>query len=213
MANPEPVLDRLLACTADEERAARAQADVRLASLLRQDPHAAARGVYERFQADVNRWVWRLLGADPDHNDIVQQIFVRVIRSAKQLRDTDRLTAWVHAIAANTVYGELRKREIRRLFMLRERATVLHADMVRDIEIRDLLLRTKAIIDRIPAKSRVVFVLHVVEGRTLGEIAELCGYSEATAKRRFAAGNARFQLLLRREPELARALSKRIEDP
>jgi RNA polymerase sigma factor (sigma-70 family) len=212
MANPEPAVHSLPEHPEQREGVARAEADARLAALLREDPQRAAPAVYDRFQADVNRWVWRLMGADPDHNDVVQQVFVRVIRSAKRLRDVERLAAWVHAIAANTVYGELRRREIRRLFLREQSATSLHADLVRDVEVRDLLLRAKAVIDKIPAKQRIVFVLHVVEGRTLTEIAELSGYSTATAKRRFGAANQRFQKLLAKDPELSRSLGKRTED-
>jgi len=212
MANPEPALHGLAALPDERESVTRPEADARLAALLRDDPQAAASAVYDRFQADVNRWVWRLMGADPDHSDVVQQVFVRVIRSAKRLRDVDRLAAWVHAIAANTVYGELRRREIRRLFVRDQASASVHADLVRDVEVRDLLLRAKSIIDKIPAKQRIVFVLHVVEGRTLSEVAEICGYSSATAKRRFGAANARFQMLLSRDPELSRILAKHTED-
>ena len=45
------------------------QRDATLALMLRDDPRAAATALYERFAPEVNRWVWRLLGADPDHND------------------------------------------------------------------------------------------------------------------------------------------------
>ena len=85
-------------------------------------------------------------------------------------------------------------------------------DLVRDVEVRDLLLRAKALIERMPARERLVFVLHVVEGRTLAEIAELCGYSLNTAKRRYAAANRRFQALLARDPELSSILSMRDEE-
>ena len=73
---------------------------------------------------------------------------------------------------------------------------------------RDLLLRAKAIIDKIPAKERIVFVLHLVEGESLHEIAAFFGYSHATAKRRLGAANRRFQKLLSQDPELSRVLSK-----
>jgi RNA polymerase sigma-70 factor (ECF subfamily) len=176
----------LLKAPPDDEGSESSEADARLGTWLKQDPEAAAPAIYERFQADVNRWVWRLMGADPDHGDIVQQVFVRVIRGAKRLRDVDALKGWVHAITANTVYGELRRREVRKLFLRDQGPKHVHADLVREVEIRDLLLRAKAIIDKIPAKYRIVFVLHVVEGRTLLEIATTLGYSGATLARIFS---------------------------
>jgi DNA-directed RNA polymerase specialized sigma24 family protein len=55
-----------------------------------------------------------------------------------------------------------------------------------------------------------VFVLYFIEGRTLGEIAEINGHSIATAKRRLARANERFQYFLGKNPELLELLrSKR----
>ncbi len=190
---------------APEQRrvASRAHQNAELAALMRSDPVAAAPLLYARFTGPVNRLVWRLLGADPDHNDVVQQVFYRVLKQGKYLRDAEKLDSWVQTIAANTVYELLRRRQVRRIF-LRDLPTEAHADLVRDVEVRDMLLRTKALIERLPAKERIVFVLYYVEGRTLAEVAELRGYSLATAKRKVGRANKRFQYLLSKNPELAR---------
>lgn len=182
------------------------QRDATLALLLRDDPRAAATALYERFAPEVNRWVWRLLGADPDHNDIVQQVFMTVLREGSRLRDAQRLGPWVRAITVNTVYDELRKRDVRRLFAREQRDRLAHADLVRDVEARDLLMKTKAVLDKLPAKERIVFALYFVERQSLGEIGELLGYSHATAKRRLHQASARFQRLARNTPELLRLL-------
>ena len=79
--------------------------DEEVADLLRRGSRAAATAVYDRFSALVNRWVWRLLGADAEHDDIVQQVFVRILRAGPNLRDSDKLAGWVHAITVNTVHG------------------------------------------------------------------------------------------------------------
>jgi RNA polymerase sigma-70 factor, ECF subfamily len=185
---------------------ARELADLRLAQRLSQDPGGAAPELYDRFSVDVNRWVWRLLGADADHNDVVQQIFVRVLRTARRLRDPERMVSWIHAIAVNTVYGELRRREVRRMFLREHDPAPPHADFVREVEVRDLLVRAKRIIEKLPPKERMVFMLHHVEGRTLHEVAELCGYSHTTAKRRLGDAHRRFAVLAAKHPELTRSL-------
>lgn len=183
----------------------RARQDELLVERLRADPDATAPLLYDHFADDVNRLVWRLLGADPDHNDIVQQVFYRVIVHVHRLRDPTKLRSWIYSIAVNTVYSELRRRDLRRLFS-RETATEveLHPDMVREVEARDLLRHARGLMDRIPARERVVFVLHFIEGCTLAEIGEICGFSLATAKRRLARANDRFERLLQNYPELLR---------
>ncbi len=186
--------------------------DVELAELLRRDARAAAPILYERFAPTVNRLVWHLMGADPDHNDLVQQVFLQVMRSATRLRDSDRLLQWVRAIAVNTVYAELRRRAVRRLFWRQQLPVRAHADLVRDVEARDLLMRAKAVIERLPAAERIVFTLFFVERETLGEIAELLGYSQATAKRRLRKASLRFQKLAANTPELLRVLGQRRDE-
>ena len=177
-------------------------ADAELALRLRSDPTRATADLYVRFSAEVNRLVWRLLGADPDHNDIVQQVFYKLIQHGRKLREPARLGAWVRTITVNTVYEELRRRDVRRLFQRDSGATEFHPDLVRDVEVRDLLLRAKGVIEQLPAKERLVFMLHFVEGRPLAEVAEMCGFSLATAKRRLGAANRRFEVLISRNTDL-----------
>jgi RNA polymerase sigma-70 factor (ECF subfamily) len=197
---------------AEGEALPKEHADAELALRLRSDPTRATVDLYARFSAEVNRLVWRLLGADPDHNDIVQQVFCKVIQHGRKLREPSRLGAWVQSITVNTVYEELRRRDVRRLFQRDSGTVEFHPDLVRDVEVRDLLLRAKRVIERLPAKERLVFMLHFVEGRPLGEVAELCGFSLATAKRRLNAANRRFEALISRNTDLLSLLKRREEE-
>jgi RNA polymerase sigma-70 factor (ECF subfamily) len=182
--------------------------DAALAVLLRSGSRAAAAAVYVRFSAQVNRWVWRLLGADQEHNDIVQQVFVRILRSGRRLRDADKLAGWVHAITVNTVHGELRRRQVRRLFARDNAPEPLHGDFVREVEMRDLLVRAKSVIEKLPPGERIAFMLHYVDRHSAAEIAELCGFSVSTAKRRLVRATRRFEAIVAASPELYRSLPR-----
>jgi RNA polymerase sigma-70 factor, ECF subfamily len=177
-----------------------------LLELMRTEPARGAPLFYDRFQGEVNRLVWRLLGADPDHDDVVQQVFLIALRRVSQVREADKLLSWVRSITVNSVYDEIRKRRLRRLFLRDTLQGEVHRSLVHDVEVRDFLLRAKRVLDRMPAAERMVFLLHALEGKTLPEISELCGYSVATAKRRLNRANGRFEKLVGREPELARLL-------
>lgn len=197
-----------VASDAESEAARR---DEELAARLREDPAAAMAELHARFAGDVNRLVWRLLGADPDHNDIVQQVFCKIMLNGHRLRELTRLGGWVQSITVNTVYEELRRRDVRRVFQRDANDVSFHPDLVRDVEVRDLLLRAKRIIDKLPAKERIVFVLHFVEERPLPEVAELCEYSLATAKRRLIAANKRFAALAGKNSDLLKLFERRGE--
>jgi RNA polymerase sigma-70 factor (ECF subfamily) len=175
-----------------------------LLELLRDDPARGMPLVYERFAAEVNRLTWRLMGADPDHNDAVQQVFFRVMVKGGSVRDPDRLGAWIRAVTVRTVYSMQRRRGLKRFFFKDVDEGDVHADLVRDVEARDLLLHARRVLAKLPAGERIVFSLHFIEGHTLEEVAELCGFSLATAKRRLRRANKRFSALTERLPELAR---------
>lgn len=179
-----------------------------VADLLRSGSREAATAVYDRFSALVNRWVWRLLGADPEHDDIVQQVFVRILRAGPSLRESDKLAGWVHAITVNTVHGELRRRQVRRFFWRDSPPAMLHGDFVREVEMRDLLVRAKSVIDKLPPGERIAFMLHYVDRHSASEIAELCGYSLSTAKRRLLGATRRFEAIVAASPELSRVLPR-----
>lgn len=180
-----------------------------LVAIAQREPVRGVALMHRRFSGEVNRLVWRLLGADPDHNDLVQQVFVKVLTNSHRLREPERLGAWVQSITVNTVYEELRKREVRRMFLREWREPAIYPNLVHDVEVRDFLVQSKAIIEKLPAKERVVFMLHFVEGRTLAEVAELMNYSLATAKRRLGAANRRFEALLGNNADLRRLLEER----
>ena len=177
-----------------------------LLELMRTDPARGAPLFYDRFQQEVNRLVWRLLGADPDHDDVVQQVFLIALRRASQVREADKLLPWVRSITVNSVYDEIRKRRVRRIFLRDSSQGEVHRSLVHDVEVRDFLLRAKRVLDRMPTAERMVFLLHSMEGKTLPEISELCGHSVATAKRLLQRANGRLEKLVGREPELARLL-------
>jgi RNA polymerase sigma-70 factor (ECF subfamily) len=177
-----------------------------LLALMRDDPSRGAPLFYDRYQREVNRLVWRLLGADPEHDDVVQQVFLTALRRVSAVRDPDRLLSWVRTVTVNAVYDEVRKRRIRRLFLRDAAQDDVHPSLVRDVEVRDFVLHAKRVLDMMPAAERMVFLLHIVEGRGLVEIAELCRCSHATAKRRLARAHRRLDKLATRHPELLRLL-------
>lgn len=185
-----------------------------LVARLHEQDAAAARELYDRCARQVNGVVWRILGADAEHDDVVQQVFANVFRSLGQLRDPERLEAWVTGVAVRTARTEIRRRRVRRIVRLDARATE-HAPAVEDHEGRALVRRVHEILQRMDANLQVAFVLRFVEGRSLVETAELCDCSLATIKRRIQKARARFEVHARNDPALAHRFCGRedTEDP
>ena len=71
-------------------------------------------------QTRVVGTVARMLGADAaaDAEDIAQQVFVRVWKSAARYEPTAKFTTWLFTITRNLVFNELRRRKARPTFSL-----------------------------------------------------------------------------------------------
>lgn len=186
--------------------------DAVLLEQLRKDPQRGVALLHDRFAGVVNRLVWRLLGADQDHDDLVQQVFIQLITNVHRVREAEKLRSWVQSVTVNLVYSELRKRGVRRLFIAQARDEERFTDAVSSMESRDLLERIYGALDRMPAKERVVFSLRYIEEKPLKEVAELCECSLATAKRRLKRANERFAVFAGKYPELAARLAVARED-
>ncbi len=177
--------------------------DAELLAALHEPTPSAAALVFDRFGEDVNRLVWRLLGADAEHDDIVQQVFLAIVNSLGRLRDPSALRAWVVSVTVRTVRTELRRRRYRRLVHFDSTITERAEAGNRIPEDGRVAQGVQAALAKMHESYRVPFVLRVVEEMSLIEVAEACGCSLATAKRRIERGRAEFGRLAVTDPHLA----------
>lgn len=169
--------------------------------VLNRDTQAAA-ALYDRFAGHVNRLVWRLLGGDEEHDDVVQQVFVSALTSMGKLKDPQALGGWLVGIAINTVRRELRNRKARRIFRLVPGTSELPHETL-DPDRQLLTPRFYTVVSRLRAADRIVFILRFLEGYTLGECAAACRCSLATVKRRLTRARRVFFKYARMDPVLA----------
>ncbi|MEM6994627.1 MAG: sigma-70 family RNA polymerase sigma factor [Myxococcota bacterium] len=172
------------------------------------DRASTAADLFARYQRDVNRLVGHLLGPDPEHDDIVQDVFVRVIAKAQTMRDPAKERAWVVAVTVSVVRNQMRRRRVRRIVQL-------HASPPEEIHVaeprlvtRDLVRRGYRLLDKLAAVDRIVLILRRVQERPVDEVAALCRCSKATVKRRLRRAEAQLATLLAEDPELYRHLGR-----
>lgn len=83
--------------------------DVRLMRLIGGGDTAALEALIERHQALVVGTVARMLGSNSEVEDIAQQVFIRVWRSAARYVPQAKFTTWLLKIARNLVFNEMRR--------------------------------------------------------------------------------------------------------
>ena len=84
--------------------------NVRLMQLTSAGDMVAFERLVERHQALVAGTVGRMLGDNSDVEDLAQQVFVRVWKSASRYQPRAKFTTWLLKITRNLVFNELRRR-------------------------------------------------------------------------------------------------------
>jgi RNA polymerase sigma-70 factor (ECF subfamily) len=72
-----------------------------------------------------------------------------------------------------------------------------------DMESRDLVRKFHVLLERLPTRERLVFVLRRMESMTVEEVAAAMGLSESTVKRSIAGASKRLSRWIEADPGLA----------
>ena len=150
--------------------------------------------LFKRFAPYVARIGLRLLGRESDVDDLIQEVFFAAFRQREQLRDPGAAKNWLATIAVRTARRQLRRRRLRQFVGLDVGGPALELrDPGLSPEKRALLARIYELLDAMPVEQRLAWTLRHVEGEKLEQVAEKCGCSLATAKRRISAAHALLQ--------------------
>jgi RNA polymerase sigma-70 factor, ECF subfamily len=172
-------------------------------ALIARDPRAP-RELWRRFAHVVLRVLRRMLSPEHDIDDLVQEVFLCVLKKVPTLREPRALRAFIVAIAIRKTQGEIRRLRVRRWIRPADRGDVAGKAVVYvDTDAREALKRFYRVLDRINPKDRTLFALRFIEELPLSEVAEASGVSVATAKRWLARAQSKIRFLAERDPALS----------
>jgi len=180
--------------------------DVRLMRLVGRGDTGAFEALIEKHQALVGGTVARMLGSNSEVEDIAQQVFIRVWKSARRYVPRAKFTTWLLKITRNLVFNELRRTKrhahvplqsepgvegspVKDDMNLAPDASLLEAELQRTIE--------QAIFD-LPEAQRMALVLRRYEQFSYEQIADVLDLSVPAVK----------SVLFRARSELRSRLSK-----
>lgn len=143
--------------------------------------------LFRRFSAHVARIGFRLLGREDEVDDLVQDVFLVAFKQRDQLRDPYAIKGWLSTIAVRTARRRLRMRRVRNFVGMDTPQAQALPQPGSTPEENALLARVYTLLDQVSVDKRLAWTLRYVEGERLERVAERCGCSLATAKRRIAA--------------------------
>jgi len=139
--------------------------------------------LFERHHVMLYNFFLRLTGRQGPSEDLVQDVFVRILKYRGTYRSESKFTVWMYQIARNAHADFLRKLKpevpLGEQFEEPAGAEPLPADRM-DAEIDAALLRRA--LDRLPLRKREILLLSRYEDMKYKDIAELLGCSIETIK-------------------------------
>jgi RNA polymerase sigma-70 factor (ECF subfamily) len=154
----------------------------------REGDESAWAALYCRHAPAVARFLRRVLGPDPDLDDVVQRVFVEAFASIRGYRGEGKVTTWLFGIAARVagkhVRTEVRWRR-RRLALVRSHEGAEAApDAHGGAEARESLRHVEEALGAMDVKHRQVFVMREIEGFSTEECSRALGLPEGTVQSR-----------------------------
>lgn len=158
--------------------------DSELVEAVARGDTAALGVVWDRYAQVVRSVLRSNLGVDAAVEDLLQEVFIAFFRGAATLRDASALRPYLVSVAVRLVFVELRRRRVRRWVTLSPRGHVPEvASEPSDLDGALALRGLYRLLEQLPPRRRVAFVLRQVQGLEIAEVAAALRTSESTAKR------------------------------
>jgi RNA polymerase sigma-70 factor (ECF subfamily) len=199
---PAPLDEEAEKCVANER-------DVGLMLRVRSGDIAAFEELVEIHQGPVIGTVGKMLGGYSEAEDIAQQVFVRVWKSAERYQPQAKFTTWLFTITRNLVFNETRRRKRKPTVSVEEREEESY-QVVEDVQTvspdqnvlhAELEAAVNKAIRELPEKQRMAVVLRRYEEMPYDDIGDILSMSVPAVK----------SLLFRARAQLKESLNKYLD--
>ena len=188
--------------------------------LRRGDPASIA-AIYDAFGGFVHALAYRQLGPSPAVEDIVQQVFLRMLSDAPEYQGEASFRSWIRQATFFAVCRHLRGQKRRPEApagaaledALDAGATACGAgaapsDPEQQLIHRQIRERTWRLLETMRPDRRMAIVLHDFEGQTIEEGARILGCAKFAFRSRLARARREFAALAQKDEALVRLVDR-----
>jgi RNA polymerase sigma-70 factor (ECF subfamily) len=132
--------------------------------------------LYDRYYSRVRGYATSMLRDPAASDDVVQETFMRAQANLGDLREPEKVPAWLFRIAHNLCIDQLRARRASRIDAaadLDAAGACDGASVQRDLERGQMSACVRSKIDQLPEHHRAVILLYDIQGLTHQEIADV----------------------------------------
>ena len=170
-------------------------ADDLIRAALRRDDPAACELLWDRYAGALLALLQAVLCSRHDAEDVLQTIFVRIVRKRRYLAEARRLDAYVYQMARHEAMSFLRQHRRRQPREWDAQLWLLPAEP--DDRSQEDGEALQAALTRLPTVQREIVVLKTYKDKTFREIAEMLDLSLNTVASRYRYGLEKLRALLK----------------
>jgi RNA polymerase sigma-70 factor (ECF subfamily) len=157
------------------------ESDSELLMAIAAGNRVALKQLYLAYQQRLARFLNRFTQCRENIEEIINDTFMVVWRSAKDFRCASKVSSWIFGIAYRTALNTIRRQKNYSADRRLESCPEESVDPVRETEVHDWVMHG---FDRLPDEQRLTLELACHMGHSLMEIAEITGAPLGTVKAR-----------------------------
>jgi len=162
-----------------------------------------------RNTSKVHSLVYRFLGPGGHADDISQEVFLRIFRTAGRYQPLAKFSTWLYRIVAHLAFNVLRSRKRKRLVSLESissedgetftwdiednRFTQPHVDL----DAEELGRKVSEAVAQLPDNQRIAIILNKYENKNYEDIAEVLNISTMAVKSLLSRARGNLRIALR----------------
>ena len=183
--------------TSDHRNSSNKKSDEELMQLYQKGDEYAFEILYWRHQHGIFNYICHFIGGSGTHaEDLLQDVFLKVVKASKRYEPTAKFTTWLYQIARNGCIDHFRKMKHRKTTSLSQpidreedlsiESTIANSDSSPEkaAHINEITGLLKEALTTLPEEQREVFLMREDLNLSFAEIAESIGCPINTAKSR-----------------------------
>jgi RNA polymerase sigma-70 factor, ECF subfamily len=177
--------------SSDTRHYAQTDEDVRLMLAFQAGDESAFTRLVERNQARIYATVSRFVGQAGSPEDLVQEVFLRVFRTAKRYKPTARFSTWLYRIAVNLSLNAIRASSKLHLVSMegpedsawrQELPDEQDAGPDEALDAAEMAEAVRQAVDKLPEAQKIAIVLHRYEHLNYDQVAQVLECSTMAVK-------------------------------
>jgi RNA polymerase sigma-70 factor (ECF subfamily) len=142
----------------------------------------AFKHIVSEYQQLVYTLAFRILCNEADAEDIAQETFIKLWQNISRYKQQYKFSTWVYRIACNACYDKLRSKHNIKNVNITDYDTfsgINQEEQLHNKQIKELILK---LIDGLPPKQKLVFILSDIEDLKIDEIHIITGMTSSKIK-------------------------------